>query len=46
MPSGKLSNNALPWTMRFFALMNIITGLGFIIFACILEFPVKTAVPV
>lgn len=35
----------LPWVMRLFAVLQVLTGVGFIIYACILESPPKTAIP-
>ena len=33
------------WTLRIFAILNAVTGIGFIAYGCILEYPVKTALP-
>ena len=35
----------LPWVMRFFSVLQLLTGVGFIIYALILESPPKTAIP-
>ncbi|GAB4814716.1 hypothetical protein N2152v2_001762 [Parachlorella kessleri] len=36
----------LPWVMRFFSVLQLLTGVGFIIYALILESPPKTAIPI
>jgi hypothetical protein len=45
MPKAPERRDCLAITLRCFTALNFLTGVGFIVYACIIQYPPKSALP-